>query len=168
MNGVSRFSVRTSFYTFCVLIAGASGCATLSPSSSSLLEFTEPRDNQTAHPAEDYNAPKFTVEIRPHEKESKSTQLPFQEGLVLQDMLVRSGAGKKFDRMNISIARSNQDGGGVHMLRSSYDHLKQRIPEAANYAIWPGDRVIFEEIPYSQIDVILDRALGPVGRMLGI
>jgi hypothetical protein len=83
----------------------------------------------------------------------------------LQDALEKSGAAKKIKRMELYVLRTPPQGGPRQRLTADYDSVKRRVAWESDYAVYPGDHVVVIEDNTSEFDRLVERCLGPLGRI---
>lgn len=97
----------------------------------------------------------FEVLMKPRGgKNSKSTQ-PITGTVLLQDVIEASGAVKKFRAMEITIYRPVKGSPVPLQMQCDYDSGEDSVAEAENYEIYPGDKILMEEVAASKIGKLL-------------
>ena len=111
-----------------VAIATAPGCSMLS--------------NMTGVPVAEKPAvtQSFLLELHNSFGRPNVKQMPFNEGLTVQDVLDKSGA--KHRDMEIDVIRKLSGSGQDLKMPVVYDSSKKRVKYEQNYAIYANDRVI--------------------------
>jgi hypothetical protein len=107
-------------------------------------------------------APKFVVEIRPHNEKPQAVEKPLTESTHVQNALEITGAAKKFERAMVDVYRQLPTG-GWHKMSLEYDKNTHRIPPEYDYAVLPGDRIIVTEDTTTVWDDMMERTLKPLG-----
>jgi hypothetical protein len=114
-------------------------------------------------PASDAPPPaKFVVELRPEKGKPQSVERTLGEPIHVQTALEQTGAIKKFKRATVEVYRPLPSG-GWHKMSLEFDKETHRIPPEFDYAVLPGDRIIFTEDTNTVFDDITERALTPLG-----
>ena len=101
-----------------------------------------------------------TVEMQADSGENKVVQLPHEDTLLAQTALQKSGAIKKFRRMNVSLVRARPDGRGPHKMEVKYESESQRVRPDSDYALLPGDKLIAVEDVSTPVDDAMETLLG--------
>ena len=88
-------------------------------------------------------------------KGGKSTQ-QLTGTVLLQDVLEASGAVKKFRSMEITIYRPVKGSPVPLQMQCNYDSGEDSVAESENYEIFPGDKILMEEVSGSKVGKYLD------------
>jgi hypothetical protein len=136
------------------------GCSSVGSPSLSLLPTA------STAPAEP-EGPAVTVELRPHRGKPQRIELAHRDGMLVQEALEEARATQRFHRMELLLVRKNQHDPGEHAMGVAFDDSRRRVPESSNYAVWPSDRIVVEEIRQSALERMLDGVLGPINRITG-
>lgn len=157
------------------LLFGALALACLGSGCTTLM-IASPEDDISWHPqgkdVDDAQAAapqgpqgKYIVELRPERGERVRTEVDFSGVPYVQEALEKGGAIKKFRRMNVEIVRTAN--GRPEKMRSSYDHVHNRVPIEWDYALYPGDLIVVTEDPATMFDDMIGNALGPLSSFVG-
>ena len=158
---MTPFDSRRSFQIVIASLATLmlSGCAVMDTAggkSSSL-----PPDAQaTATPAT-----AITLEIRASGKKPEITQIQLDSGSTVQQMLEKAKLVKKFRRMDIEVLRVAGDQRAK--LAVKYDHTEAQVKPEYDYALYPGDHVIVQEVTKTAFDDMLESVADPLRRATG-
>ena len=139
----------------------ANGCQTLTLGN---LSGTDAPLQAATSPGE--KSPTYTVQYHPSEGRPEKIDIPWEEGVCLQDALVRAEALKRFRRANIELYRKPPDQELYCKMEVHYDRGKRAIPPLYNYAVHPGDRLIVTEDPSDALDDMLETLKSPFGNIL--
>lgn len=107
-------------------------------------------------------AAKYTVEIRPHQGKPQAVEKDLTEPLHVQAALEKTGALRKFRRMDLELFRPLPSG-GWHKVKLEFDRGQHEVPPEYDYALLPGDRVIVTEDPRTIVDDAFESVLRPLG-----
>ena len=131
----------------------STGCATINPDPFNLLgtKKSVPLDPAKA----------VIVEIRSDAAAPAAVPIAHEDGMLVQDALVKSGALKRFSRMDVSLVRPRPDGKGPHKMEVTYDGKVRRVSPGSDYALLPGDRVVVVEDTRTEFDDMVDKIVGP-------
>jgi hypothetical protein len=110
------------------------------------------------------DGPTFQVEIREEGRQSQLTRMPLQNPMYVQQVLERSGALSRYNRVKVEIYRQLPEGGG-HRLDVAFDQNTHRIPPSSDYAIHPDDRVVITEDRSTILDDMLESIGGPLSNL---
>ena len=148
-----------------VLIACSSiGCSTLTTSSlSSNLEqpVTENPVQQVSTLAE--TAETCVVEVQSYAGKGRRLEIPITDGMTVQDIVKAVQVRKLFSRITIELQRPVANNHKPLKMPVTVEGFGKRVNPAYNYAIRPGDRLIFKEDPSNTFDDMLDGVLSPLG-----
>jgi len=146
-----------------LMLPGASGCTALMLSPGKLVSADRSPEQASAEP----EGPFYTVDIQPENKPAKSYQFPLtEEGVYVNDVLQKSGAVKRFGRVKLELWRPSPAGAvGYIKLDIPYDRKSRAVPNAYNYALYAGDRLLLIEDSSTVLDDILESALEPLGSL---
>lgn len=109
--------------------------------------------NQTAAAASE--ARTVRVDLVRGKKAIRSVEVRYADGMLVQQALEKSGATKKFHRMDVQVARRNEDGQWLKM-GVEYDATEGHVPPGSDYALYPGDRIIAVEDPATIISDMMN------------
>jgi hypothetical protein len=151
-------SARWSFPVLLALLAATSGCA-VAPVS--LGTFTTAFDSWMPSGGRKLteDEPRFYVELRPSIGAKVRKVYPLDRDLVLQDAVELASATSRFANMNIYIYRTDETGKRAKF-GADFDLAKRRVKYETDYAIHPGDTIVFEEDSSSALSDTLDRMTG--------
>lgn len=131
----------------------ASGCSALRPAADKpLATDTGPKQE-------------CMVEFRYKKKSPKLQRIEIAEDTTVQTVLKKSGALKKFARMDIEIYRPLPQG-GTHRMEVTYDRAAHRVDSMHDYQIRHGDRVVVIEDTSTVIDDVMESNFGPLAGKL--
>jgi hypothetical protein len=120
---------------------------------------------KSAAAASDPAAPNATVEFHAASGAPQPVKVLLEgESFHVQQALEKSGAWKKYSRMNVELARKTPQGRWTKMAVSC-DRSKRKVDPQCDYQIWPGDVLIVKEDPTTIVDDMLAR-VGPLRTML--
>ena len=143
------------------LLTLASGCQTLTLGN---LTGADSLPNAATSPGE--KGPTYTVQYHPSEGRPEKVEVPWEEGVCLQDALVRAEALKRFRRANVELYRKPPDQELYCRMEVHYERSKRAIPPLYNYAVHPGDRLVVTEDPSDAVDDMLDSLKSPFSHIL--
>lgn len=98
-----------------------------------------------------------TVQIRGSNRAAKTTQIPLQPNMRLQEVIEASKP--PFKNKIAYIVRTSPKTGQQHKLEASFDG-NRRISLETDYAVQPGDRVVIAEDTTSSIERVMKSMLG--------
>jgi len=107
-------------------------------------------------------AAKYVVEIRSAKGKSQAVEKDLTEPIHVQAALEKTGAHKKYRRMDVELYRPLPNG-GWHKMQLEFDRANKQVPPEYDYSLLPGDRVIVTEDPRTIIDDTLEFVLQPIG-----
>jgi hypothetical protein len=105
------------------------------------------------------------VEFQSSSSKTTSKAIDVYEDSTVQNVLERSGAFKKFGRMEIELARALPNG-AWHKMKIDYNVRADQVESSTDYHVQPGDRLLVKEDPSTFIDDMLESSLGPIGKGL--
>jgi hypothetical protein len=146
---------------------GASGCAGLSTGELSLLGSAGDDAAAAKSDAAAISLPKYSVEIYPDAGQPQRVEAALDGTTFVQGALEKTGATKRFRKMNVFVIRANSDGAGKHRMDVTYDSAKRRVASDTDYALHPGDRIVVVEDTSTFVEKMLGPMLGPLGAMGG-
>lgn len=150
-----RFQIAIAF----VAMLAMSGCAVMDTGGDKPLPLpvgTEP----TSTPA-----PTITMEIRASGKKPEIKQFQLDGGNTVQQMLEKAKLIKKFRRMDIEVIRLTGDQRAK--LDVKYDHTEAQVNPLYDYALYPGDHVIVQEVTKTALDDMFESVADPLRRATG-
>src|SRR5260221_13632875 len=100
-------------------VATMTGCAALGTPKSEVSQGTAP--------AADAGTAKVDVIFQPEKGQPERLQRPLTEPTTVQQMLVQSGALKKYRRIEVEIRRQRPSGGGYFTIPCEYDRETRQI-----------------------------------------
>ena len=154
--------MRLHFSTLSILLAAASlsGCASLgTPKSDMNAEISK-----TGLPGgEAAGIAKVDIIFQPDRGQPERMERSLTEPTTVQQMLVQSGAVKKYGRIEVELLRPLPNGGS-HRIPCEYDRATKQINPENDYALMPGDRVVVKEDASTVIDDIMRSAGGSLGK----
>jgi hypothetical protein len=101
------------------------------------------------------------VEIHPDSGPPKITPLAYEDDMVVQSVLTKSGAVKRFRRMNVSLVRPLPEGKGPHKMDVKFEYAKRHVAPENDYALRPGDKIVVTEDTTTALDDALEAVAGP-------
>jgi hypothetical protein len=143
------------------LVAGVAGCSTLSLTEDRPLQLPKDLEMKTVTPAPGT----ITAEIRAHGQKPQLRQLPFEQGMHVQEGLAAAGAVKRFRRMNVQVLRVVGD--QQQKLEVRYKHGPRMVDPLYDYALQSGDHLIITEDTSTVINDMFSSVSGPLGRLGG-
>jgi len=149
---------RLTVLAWLAIASGLVGC-------SIFKDQTQPKLAAEVQPGEAHpQAPvgKYSVEIRSEKGKPQSVEKEITEPLHVQTALEQTGAAKKFPRAFIELYRPLPNG-GWHKMELEFDGQNHRVPPEFDYAVLPGDRIVFIEDATSVLDDFMSRAMKPLG-----
>jgi hypothetical protein len=152
-----------SRHRFQIAIAAAaalmlSGCAMLDTGDKSL-------PLPTGADASAAPAPTITMEIRASGEKPEIKQVPLDNGSTVQQMLEKTKLVKEFRRMDLEVLRVTGDERAK--LAVKYDHTKAHVKPEYDYALYPGDHLIVQEVTKTAFDDMLESIGDPLRRATG-
>jgi hypothetical protein len=136
------------------------GCALLQPANDAQLNTLIAGDE--VKPADPQAAPSVLVQLHAAQRPLGQVRVPLKPGMLVDEVIVRSGASKYFTRMTIKVFRSGGPAGTYLPLEAEYDYIKERVRAESNYALQPGDYVVVTEDATTAFDDMFGQLLGPL------
>lgn len=97
-----------------------------------------------------------TVEFRTSGgKVEGSKQIEVSDESHVQEMLSKSGAFKKYSRLNVELVRTTPKG-NPHTMSVTVDSAKRRVEPQFDYHVRAGDKLVIIEDPTTALDDVLD------------
>ena len=153
---------QSTALSMCLLVAAMTGCAGLgTPKSDLTAELSKAGTPGT----EASNSAKVDIIFQPDRGQPERMERPLTEATTVQQMLVQSGAMKKYRRIEVEVIRPLPNG-GAHKIPCEYDRETRQINPENDYALMPGDRVMVKEDPSTIVDDIMRSAGGNLGKRL--
>jgi hypothetical protein len=146
--------------SICFLAATLTGCASLGtpkPDVKAELSKAGVAGNDVAGGA------KVDIIFQPDQGQPERLERALTEPTTVQQLLVQSGALKKYRRIEVELLRPLQNGGS-HKIPCEYDLATKQINPENDYALMPGDRVVVKEDPSTIIDDMMRSAGGNLGQ----
>ena len=150
--------------TSALALLAATGCSTIGTPLDSLLGDPLAAGKPPA-PAASENGPKYVIGLIGHDGKKERLERPLQEATYVQDALKQSGALKRFGRVKIELYRQGPSG-EYQKLEIPFDRGRRGVRPEFDYALHPGDRLMFIEDTSNALDDILDSVTGPLGGLL--
>jgi hypothetical protein len=152
--------LHSAALSMCLIVAAMTGCAGLgTPKSDLTAELSK-----TGTPgSEAANTAKVEIVFQPDSGQPERMERPLTEATTVQQMLVQSGALKKYRRIEVEVMRPLPNG-GAHKIPCEYDRETRQINPENDYALMPGDRVLVKEDPSTIVDDIMRSAGGNLGK----
>ena len=116
-------------------------------------------NNATPTPAALASGPTFTVELHAEGKKPEARQAALEGEVYVQQVLEKSGAMKRFRRMNIEVVRTTPQG-NRHKMAVAFDRAARKIEPQNNYCLHPGDVIVVSEDSSTIIDDMLQSVSG--------
>lgn len=107
-------------------------------------------------------AKSVVVDIQSERGESNVVPLAHEDTMLVQTALVKSGATKRFGKMNVSLVRQRPDGKGPYKMDLKYDSAKRTMSPDTDYALLPGDKVLAVEDTRTPMDDAIEKIAGPL------
>lgn len=154
----SSTSCRTSslWVSFVVVAALFSGGCQLMTSSADLSSLPQ---NPGALEAAPISVSTYSVEIRHDSGESEIAEFSVEEAGWMSDAVVLSGATHRFRHLKGFIVRTTDDGNQVRM-KSEWDRAHSAFSVQTDFALHPGDQVVFTEDTTTSFDNLVETLLG--------
>ena len=105
------------------------------------------------------------MEIRASGEKPEIKQFQLDSGMTVQQMLEKTKLVKKFRRMDIEVLRVTGDERAK--LDVKYDHTEAQVKPEYDYALYPGDHVIVQEVTKTALDDMLESVADPLRRATG-
>lgn len=145
-----RFFLVTAIAFSSILVASSTGCT--------LFPDGKPADVSQLLP--ETTGASYTVMLKGSKPETKE----LRQGMLVEHVLIDSGALKKFGKMDIVLKRVIPGKQGRHRLDVDFDSAKKKVKEEQNYAIHPNDIIIISPDNSTQLDKVIDSLSGVLGR----
>lgn len=97
-------------------------------------------------------------------KGSKPETKELRQGMLVEHVLIDSGALTKFGKMDIVLKRVIPGRQERHRLDVDFDSAKKKVKEEQNYAIHPNDILIISPDNSTQLDKVIDSLSGVLSR----
>lgn len=152
--------LQATAFSICLIAAAMTGCAGLGLPKSDLSAELSKAGTPGAVAA---NTAKVEVIFQPDRGQPERLERPLTEATTVQQMLVQSGAMKKYRRIEVEVIRPLPHG-GAHKIPCEYDRETRQINPENDYALMPGDRVVVKEDASTIIDDIMSSASGNLGK----
>jgi len=107
-----------------------------------------------------------TVDFRPAKKKPQVGEIEIPESATVQSVLDKSGAFRKFARMDVELYRQLPNG-GWHKMDVEYDRGSKKVDPTTDYHVRAGDRVVITEDTRDILDDMMQSNLGPLGGAFG-
>ncbi len=151
---MKRTSVLAQMALLCSSCIAISGCNIFAPNMGSefpdgIASIEQFREEQKL-PENTY-----VVEVRTNGKDPVRVVAPWENGMVLQDMVDATNMSRRFRRFDVEIERRTSKGLQRLPMRNAYDHSEKRMDPAHDYAIHPGDMIIVTEDTTSALSDML-------------
>lgn len=151
---MSRLPVCCWGGALCLALLAASGCSTFKWGAAKEVAPSGPPPESCV------------VEFRAAKKEPKAGNLVIPSDATVQHVLDKSGAVKKFSRMNVELYRKDESGAWQKM-RVVYDWGSKKVDPLHDYHVRSGDRVVVTEDTRNALDDMMSDNMGPVSAMFG-
>ena len=152
----SRRSLRIAVGSIATLVL--SGCAVIDTGNEA-LPLPANADGTAA------STPTITMEIRASGEKPEIKPFQLENGITVQQMLEKAKLVKKFRRMDIEILRVAADQRAKLVVK--YDHSEAQVRPEYDYALYPGDHVIVQEVTKTAFDDMLESVADPLRRATG-
>lgn len=148
-----------------LMVFSSTGCSTLMPSSlSSNLEQQPAVESPVKQASMSAEAGEVcVVEVQSYTGKSRRLEVPITDGMTVQDIVKAIQVRKLFARITIELQRPVANSHKPLKMPVTVEGFGKRVNPAYNYAIRPGDRLIFKEDPSNTFDDMLDGVLSPLG-----
>ena len=107
--------------------------------------------------------PQCIVELRKEGGKPQRVAIPLSQEFHVQDLLEKSGALKKFRRMDLLLARPTPAGNTARM-SVGFDRKSRKVDPQNDYCIQPGDLLIVTEDTSTVLDDMFNRKEGSMGK----
>jgi len=111
----------------------------------------------------DPNAPVCLVELRASIGKAKHQKMQIVGKMVLQDVIDKVQAKKRFGNMKLVVYRRSTNNLGYIRMKAGYK--AGRVDPLGNFAIHSGDRVVIIQDSATPLDGLLDSITGPLGSL---
>jgi hypothetical protein len=145
--------------SICLVVASLTGCASMGTPKAELNREL----SKTESPASDAsNTAKVDIIFQPDRGQPERMERTLTEPTTVQQILVQTGAIKKYRRVEVAIDRQLPNG-GFHNIPCEYDRETKQIDPTNDYSLMPGDRVIVKEDTSTIFDDMMRSAGGSLG-----
>lgn len=103
------------------------------------------------------------VELRQENGKPQRVAIPLSQECHVQDLLEKSGALKKFRRMDLMLARPTPAGNTARM-SVGFDRKARKVEPQNDYCVQPGDLLIVTEDTSTILDDMFNRKEGSMGK----
>lgn len=158
---MTRFSLRgyVQMVLASVALLAWSGCAMMDVGSAPSLAL--PTDG----PAAPTVGRGVTLEIREAGKKPEIKQFALENGSTVQQLLEKAKLVRTFRRMDIEVLRVAGDQRAK--LAVKYDHTQAQVRPEYDYALYPGDHLIVQEVTKTAFDDMIESVGDPLRRATG-
>ena len=146
-------------FAFAGLFILSAGCNALNSNQLSQWNNATPNPVASTPPAPGST---FTVEFHAEGRKPEARQVTLEGEAYVQQALEKSGATKRYSRMNIDIVRMTPQG-KRHKMAVAFDSGARRIEPQNNYFLHPGDVIVVTEDPSTIIDDMYQSVTGSPG-----
>ena len=105
----------------------------------------------------------YTVEIRKRTGKSKIAELSVEEAAWINDAAVQSGATRRFRHLKGIVVRTTDRGEQLRM-KAEWNRAHKAFSIETDFALHPGDHVIFIEDTSTPFDDMFEAIFGSMGR----
>jgi hypothetical protein len=150
--------LASSLFLLAGVSLGTTGCQAL-PSAASLDQAIAPQPPGIGQPPQTGATPNHCVVVLRDAGSSSSQRVnvDLEKETHIQDLLTRSGALRRYRRMDIQLIRTTPTG-AKHRMGVDFDRASRKVAMQSDYAIQPGDVLLVEEDPTNTLDDMLGRS----------
>jgi len=164
MSITSRKSLNRYLALVSCLALALTGCQAIRTDTIAHDDFLPPAENVGQPPAAQPALPNHCVVVlRDTDAASKRVNITLEKETHVQDLLTRSGALKRFRRMDIQLIRTTPTG-AKHKMGVEFDRSTRKVEMQSDYFVQPGDVLVVTEDASTIIDDMLQRKAGSKGK----
>lgn len=144
-----------------LLALGVTGCQAL-PSAAVLPTDAAPLMEGMGQPPAEVAEPQTNhcvVVLKGADDSTKRIKIDLEQETHVQDLLARSGAAKRYRRMEIQLIRTTPTG-AKHRMGVDFDRSSRKVAMQSDYSVQHGDVLVVTEDPTTFIDDLLQRRGG--------
>jgi hypothetical protein len=151
-------TIAASLLLLAGISLGTTGCQAL-PSAATIDHAMTPQTPGIGQPPQNGAMPNHSVVVLRDAGASSSqrVQVDLEKETHVQDLLTRSGAIRRYRRMDITLIRTTPTG-AKHRMGVDFDRASRKVGMQSDYAIQPGDVLLVEEDPTNTLDDMLGRS----------
>ena len=103
----------------------------------------------------------YIIEVRSGGGKPDTETLALSEGMTINQALEQAGVTKRRGDWDIELIRTNPDSGMRHKMNVSYDAKERRVPIEQDYAIYPNDHLVVNQIASNPLGDMFGNLFGP-------